>query len=380
MKNFFRQAKFKSLLLLMSALAVTVTAQTTNNSKGLMYVGTIDGKLLILAEKTGDVVGEIPLGGIPRTTVLSADKTKLHIVTTQMQLETVDLAARKVVSSFPLADGKSSPRMLRGAGGRNFSGIAVDPSGRYLYMSISLTVKEIDQYRTDPPQFVMVDLQDKKIAKSIPFPKGYDQGFGFAATFKISPDGKMLYVFDDDIVVLELATLKEVDRIPLAKPEFPGASPYRLQASDDPNDAPGEVTTVFTSIDPIVHKETLGLAKINLTTREVNFQPIGPAFPMVGFMLSPDRKLGYSLMITRPGANREAEFWVWDIPNLKVIKKVPVPARISFRMGLSSDAKMVYLYGAGSTVEFFDAQTLKSTKLLYLNKDTTTNLIVMAGR
>ena len=55
---------------------------------------------------------------------------------------------------------------------------------------------------------------------------------------------QLLYVFDDDIVVFELATLKEVDRIALAKPEYPGASPYRLQASDDPNDAPGEVTAV----------------------------------------------------------------------------------------------------------------------------------------
>ena len=33
-----------------------------------------------------------------------------------------------------------------------------------------------------------------------------------------------------------------------------------------------------------------------------------------------------------------------------------------------------------STIEFFDAATLQSTKLLYLNKDTTTNLIVMAGK
>jgi DNA-binding beta-propeller fold protein YncE len=345
-----------------------------------MYVGTIDHKLLVINENTGDVVGEIPVGGIPRTTVLSADKTKLHIVTTQMQVETVDLASRQVISSFPLSDGKSSPRLARGAGGRSFSGLAVDPAGRYLYATMSLTVKEIDQYRTDPPAFVMIDLQDKKITKSIPFPKGYDQGFGFAATYKISPDGKLLYVFDDDIVVFELATMKEVDRIALAKPEYPGASPYRLAASDDPNDDPAAVTTVFTSVDPIVHKETLGLAKIDLSTHKVDYEPIGPAFPMVGFALTPDRKKGYSLMIERTGGNREAEWWVWDIASHSVIKKVPVPARISFRLGMSSDGKKLYLYGAGSTIEFFDADTLQSTKLLYLNKDTTTNLIVLAGK
>jgi DNA-binding beta-propeller fold protein YncE len=369
-----------ALLLLTSVFSALLTAQTATSLKGLMYVGTIDHKLLVINENTGDVVGEIPVGGIPRTTVLSADKTKLHIVTTQMQVETVDLASRQVIGSFPLSDGKSSPRMPRGAGGRSFSGLAVDPAGRYLYATMSLTVKEIDQYRTDPPEFVTIDLQDKKIAKSIPFPKGYDQGFGFAATYKISPDGKLLYVFDDDIVVFELATMKEVDRIALAKPEYPGASPYRLAASDDPNDDPAVVTTVFTSVDPIVHKETLGLAKIDLSTHKVDYEPIGPAFPMVGFALTPDRKKGYSLMIERTGGNREAEWWVWDIASHSVIKKVPVPARISFRLGMSSDGKKLYLYGAGSTIEFFDADTLQSTKLLYLNKDTTTNLIVLAGK
>ncbi len=356
-----------------------VAAATATSLKGLMYVGTLDRKLLVINENSGDIVGEISLGGIPRTTVLSADKSKVHIVTTEMQVETVDLASRKVISSFPLSDGKSSPRMTRGAGGRGFSGIAVDPAGRYLYATISLAVKELDEFRIDPPQFVQIDLQDKKISKSIPFPKGYDQGFGFAATYKISPDGKLLYVFDDDIVVFQLDTLKEVGRIPLAAPEYPGASPYRLSANDDPNDSPDTVTSVFTSVDPIVHRETLGLGVIDLNTHKVDYRPLGPAFPMVGFMLTPDRKLGYSLMINRTLGNREAEWWVWDIPSHMVIKKVPVPARATFRCGMSSDGKKLYLYGAGSTIEFFDAATLQSTKLLYLNKDTTTNLIVMAG-
>jgi len=54
-------------------------------------------------------------------------------------------------------------------------------------------------------------------------------------------------------------------------------------------------------------------------TRKVDSTPLGPAFPMAGFALTPDRKLGYSLMV-------------------------------------------------------------KATKMLYLNKDTTTNLIILAGK
>src|SRR4051812_2223813 len=123
MKYRIPRGGLKAALLLTSVCAGTSSAATPPGLKGLMYVGTLDHKLLIVSENSGDVVGEIPLGGIPRTTVLSADKTKLHIVTTQMLVETVDLAAKQVISSFPLSDGKSSPRMTRGAGGRAFSGL-----------------------------------------------------------------------------------------------------------------------------------------------------------------------------------------------------------------------------------------------------------------
>ena len=110
----------------------------------------------------------------------------------------------------------------------------------------------------------------------MPFPKGYDQGFGFAATFKVSPDGKLLYVFDQDIVVFDLKDLREVDRIELSKPVHPGASPYRLSANDDPNDDPRFVTSVFTSVDPIVHKETLGCSKARSTDEESRLQTDWP--------------------------------------------------------------------------------------------------------
>jgi WD40 repeat protein len=355
-------------------------AATPESIRGLMYVGTIDQKIVIVKESTGDVVGEIQLSGIPRTTARSADGLKIHVVTTKLVLDTVDLVSRKVVSSFPLAivDGKSAPRMLRGGGSGGFSGIAVDPNGRYLYTSVQSTVKDLDQYRTDPPQFVMIDLQEKKIVKTMAFPKGYDQGFGFQASYKVSPDGKLLYVFDDDIVIFELATMKEIDRIPLAKPEYPGANPYRITASDDPNEDPMVVTSVFTSSDPIVHKETIGIASLNLATRKVEYTPVGPSFPMIGnLMLTPDRKMGYTLMVTRASSNRETEWWAWDIAQKKVVKKAPVQPRPNFRTTISGDGKYLYTYGSGSTLEVYDAATLQFKRVIDLKKDTTTGYITV---
>ena len=115
-------------------------------------------------------------------------------------------------------------RVLLG-GNTRYSGLAVDPTGRYIYSTMKVAVKDIDEYRIEPPQFVAIDLQEKKIAKSWAFPKGMDQGFGFDATYKVSPDGKLLYVFQDDILIFDLSTFQQVGEIPLAQPPYPGASP-----------------------------------------------------------------------------------------------------------------------------------------------------------
>ena len=182
--------------LVCGALCWTSLAVAQRPSPGLAYIGTLDKKLLIYDENKEEVVGEIPLQGIPRQTALSRDQSKLVILTADMAVETVDLNARKMMNHFELADGRSRPRMSRGGGG-----LALDPTGRYLYATFRASVKEADYYRMDPPQFVKIDLQAGKIVQSFTFPPEMDQGFGAGVTYKVSPDGKSLYVFDEDILI-----------------------------------------------------------------------------------------------------------------------------------------------------------------------------------
>jgi hypothetical protein len=118
---------------------------------------------------------------------------------------------------------------------------------------------------------------------------------------------------------------------------------------------------------------------MNLKTRKVDYFPIGPMLPMVSFQISPDHKRGYSVMHKiGTGGNRETEWWVWDVATHSVIRKQPFETRPTFRFSVGGDGKRLYMYGAGSTIEVFDADTLQSKKVLYLNKDTTTNLITAA--
>jgi hypothetical protein len=352
----------------------------------LMYVGTLDRKLLVFDEDKEAVVGEIPLAGVPRTTVLSADQKLLYIVNTKMTIEIVDLAARKVVGTIDLADEHSQPSIAgdvrswkNGADSvPRFSGVAADPGGHFLYATLRVVRKDKDEYHLDAPKFAVINLDTKAVEKTYDFPKGYDTGFGFLATYKVSPDGKYLYVFDEDIMIIDLATFTIADRIPLAKPPYPGASPYRVAAVNDPNDDKTTVSSVFVSVDPIVHKGTLGLASLNMLTREVKYTPIGPALPMMGFMLSPDHKLGYSVMYTGSSENRLTEWWVWDIETHQVIKKAAFDSRPTFNFGISSDGSKLYLYGSGSTIEVYDAKTLASDKVIYVNKDLTTDIVTLA--
>ncbi len=349
-------------------------AQTSSSTGGFAYIGTLDKKLLVFDENKEEVVAEIPLQGVPRSTALTNDQKKLVILTTQMAVEIVDLPGRKMLSHFTLSDEKSRPRIPRAGG----TGVALDPTGRYLYATLRASVRETDYYRMEPAQFVVIDLQAQKIVKAFPFPADLDQGFGFAATYKVSPDGKLLYVFQEDVLVFDLATFKQVDEIAMSQPEYPGASPYRLNPADDPYNTGNLITSLVTTVDPIVHKGTLGLATLDLTTHKTSFTPLGRELPSLGFLVSPDHTRGFSVMFNGVGGNRDTEFWVWDLVNHKVIKKAPFEARPTFKFGMSGDGKKLYLYGAGSTLEVFDAETLKSRKMLYLNKDTTTNLVTLA--
>ena len=368
----------RTIRLLRSGLLCGVLCWTTAqglSGTGLAYIGTLDKKLLIYDENKEEVTGEIPLQGIPRQTVLSRDQSKLVILTADMAVETVDLTARKMLNHFELADGRSRPRMSRGSGG-----LALDPAGRYLYATFRASVKEADYYRMDPPKFVKIDLQAGKIVQSFSFPPEMDQGFGAGVSYKVSPDGKSLYVFDEDLLIYDLATFKEVDRIEMSRPEYPGASPYRLTPDNDPNLPENVYTSLFTAVDPVVHKGTLGLATLDLNTRKSSFTPIGIDLPSLGFLVSPDQKRGYSIMFDGVGGNRRTEFWIWDLAAHKVIKKAPFEARPTLRFALSGDGKKIYLYGAGSSFEVFDGDTLQSRKLIFLNRDTTTNLVTLAAK
>ena len=101
--------------LLASSCAWAASAAQAISAGPLMYIGTLDKKLLVLDEEKEEVIDQIQLTGIPRVTALSADQKTLYIFTTRMMLEVVDLANRKVTGTFDLSDPRSRPRLVASA-------------------------------------------------------------------------------------------------------------------------------------------------------------------------------------------------------------------------------------------------------------------------
>jgi len=135
---------------------------------------------------------------------------------------------------------------------------------------------------------------------------------------------------------------------------------------------PGEHIAIFNSEDPIVHKKVFGLARFNLSTRQMDFNPIGPSpTGMSGFQVTPDKKAAYTVAVTGIHGTKSCEFWAFDLTNDSITKKAPVPCRTRFTLGISTNGKKLYIYGAGFDIEVYDAATLKYEKTYDLNTDVT---------
>lgn len=357
------------------ALFAALAPASAQKAGGMLYIGTWPREVLVIDEAAGKVVDRIQLQtGTPQSLTLSYDKKKIFVTTWTNGVEVIDLATRKVINHFTLNEGERTVRMR---------GFAPDPTDQLLYGTINAAVKKIDRFEIEKPKFAVIDLAQKKITKTFDFPKEHDTPFGFMAGYRVSPDGKLLYVFKEDVLIFDLKDFKQVDKIELSKPQHPGSFPIRIGPGDDPNEEAGVVTSVFNTTDPLVRRRIFGIARLDLASRNLDFTPVGPAVTgMTGLRLTPDRKTGYTVAYLGSPSEptRRTEFWVFDIAARKLAKKHEFESRSRFNFTVSSDGKQLYIYGAGPTIEVYDAETFKLQRVMTFDGDMTTGMLVLRPR
>jgi hypothetical protein len=290
-----------------------------------------------------------------------------HFYVREPRFETVeifDIASRRSLGTFTL----STPnRVVR------INGMNVDPQERFAVMVVKILTKKPDRFEISAPKLLKYDLASRTVTDTIPWPRGEERDF---AQIQFSPNGESLYFFTgEDVLIYDTKTLKQVERWEIARTFFEEGF-GRLPANFfmDLNEEPGYTTSLFRVTDPINRRTLMGIARANLTARSVDFYMLGPTVP-VSFTLAPGRKRGYGL-VQQVG---NWQFWTFDLENKRVLGKVEFQGRPRMQITAGTDGKVIYLHGAGSTIEIRDAEKFQPIRTIEMQADMTGFILMPPG-
>jgi hypothetical protein len=356
---------------LVAALAVCVAglgaqgrgrAPSPSGGSHLLYIGTYAGDIQIFSEATEQQVGAITLEtGIPRSLTLSQDRQTFYVLNWQFEkVEIVDIASRASRGVFTLSEAARQTRIR---------GMAVDPLDRFMVLLTRDATKQRDRWVIGDATLQLYDLAAKKVARTIPWPRGEEREF---VNIRFSPDGKLLYLFGDDVVILETEDFTEVDTWALSRPLEAGLGRVSFGPVDDTNDDPGFFTGLFTIQDPVQNRRIMGIGRVDLVAKRVDFTPIGPA-ENVGFAMAPDRARGYGLLqqIGR------YEMWTFDLAKRALAGRTIFPGRPRMALRVSSNGRLLYIFNAGATIDIHEAASFKHLRTIQMTADQTTQLFVL---
>ena len=344
------------------AVSPAAPAPRLGGGNGTLYIGAWPHRIFVIDEATETVTGTIDVStGVPKNLTLSKDKKHFYLINTlSEEVEILDIAAKKSIDHFTLSEGRKKVRIRS---------IIPDPLERFVILLTKTAEKKIDRFEITPPALVVYDLKSHKVARTIPWPNNEEREF---INVMMSPDGKLLYFFADDVLIYDTVEFKQVDKWELSRPVEEGLNRFDFGPRDTTYEEPGFYSGMFFVQDPVQNRRIMGVARVNLAAKNVDFWPLGPARP-VGFSLAPDRKHAYGLLQDIA----HYEFWTFDLEHHKLGSKMEFAGRPRMALRTSTNGKLLYIYQAGNTIDLYEASTYKYLRTITLDADTTTELIVV---
>lgn len=360
-------ARFGALFLLAASwsaprgliVAAPAPAPKLTGGTGVIYLGSYAKRIAIIDEATETLAAEIPLKtGIPWAMRLSPDRTRFYVQSAdQEHFEVIDVRSRQTLDTFTLSESNKHVRALA---------FDVDPQHRFLVMVARTVTKLIDRFDLGPPTFIQYDLKEHRIVRTVPWSTDPEPQYYFV-TLRFSPDGKLLYVFSNEVLIYDTANLRKLESWDLSLPNEPGLGRLDLGSMDETNDEPGYFTAAFTMEDPVAKRRLLVVGRVNLGSKSIDFFPVGPA-PQRGevtFALAADRKHAYVLS-EEIGRH---ELWTIDIQGRRLQNKLEFTGRPRMALRSSSNGKIIYIYEAGNTIDLYEAAAFKYLRTITLDAD-----------
>ncbi len=353
--------------LLAAALATAAPAAraadaAVSGGNGTLYYGGRPNKVFILDEATFKVTGEIPLQtGLTTGLTLSQDRKRFYARMWDLEgFEIVDIQKRQSVDAFRLSEKNKKVRIMAAE---------ADPTGRFMVLLTRTATKLVDRFEIGAPTLQQYDLETHKVTRTIPWPKGEERE---GAQMLFSPDGKLLYFFSEDVLIFETSEFKQVDKWELSRPLEEGMGRIDFGSVDILNEEPGFYSGIFSAQDPVQNRRLMGVARVDLRGKSVDFFTVGPATGL-SFALAPGRKRAYAL-------HQEIgryEFWAFDLVARRLLGKTEFPGRPRMSLKVSSNGTLLYVYRAGNTIDLYEAATYKHLRTISFDSEMTTDLFVM---
>jgi len=346
-----------------SLIAAALPAQSVApGGSGTLYVGTYAREILVLDEATMQVRDTIKSTiGIPDLS-LSFDRKHLYLSDPRSEkVEIIDIATKKSLASFSLSTGTTKVQMW---------GFSLDPKERFAVLLVKTYAKLRDRYEIGKPTLLRYDLAKRAVTDTIAWPRGEERE---NAQIIFSPSGDLMYFLTgDDVLIYDSNTLKEVDRWEISKTLFEeGLGRINFGFPYDVYEEPGFYTGLFRTNDPVNHRTQMGVARMDLTNRQLDFYSLGPS-QGVSFRLAPDRKRAY-------GIHSEVgnyQFWTFDLESRRVLGKTEFPGRPRMGLIVGSNGSQLYVTTAGSTIDRYSTADFKLLGTVNLGADMTNVVLV----
>lgn len=357
----------KRALLLVPACAVLATTLSLvaaagpplTGGTGTIYFASYGRQLVGIDEATEKVVANVPLKtGLAWTLRLSRDATRFYVESGDLEhFEVIDLAARRTVDTFTLGSADTHVRTLA---------FDVDPQQRFMVLVTRTAKKLIDRFEIGDPMIIQYDLRAHEVTRTVPWTTDPEPRY-YGLNLRFSPDGRLLYVFGEKVLVYDASTLEKIGSWDLSLPSEPGLGRLNRGSMDDSFDEPGFFTALFTTSDQIEHRQQLVLGRVDLVHRRVDSFPIGPApdHRDVSFALGGDRKFGYVLLEDI----RRYELWTIDLATHRRESRVEFESHPRVLARSSTNGKILYLFEAGNTIDVYEAAGFKHLRTITLDGD-----------
>jgi DNA-binding beta-propeller fold protein YncE len=351
-----------SLASAQSALPRQTGDPITAGGNGTIYVGTYARNILVLDEATMRVRDTIHSNvGIPELS-LSFDRKHLYVSDPgNEKIEIVDLATKKSSGVFTLSTDSAKVRMW---------GFSLDPKERFAVLLVKEYTKKKDRYEVSPPTLLRYDLAKHQVTDTIPWPKGEEREF---AQIIFSPNGELMYFFtSDDVLIYDANTLKQVDRWEISRTLFEeGLGRIAFGFPYDVYEEAGFYTGLFRTTDPVNHRTQMGVARMDLVNRQLDFYALGPS-QNVSFRLTPDRKRAYGI---HPEIGNY-QFWTFDLESRRVVGKTEFAGRPRMGLIVSSNGSQLYITTAGATIDRYSTADFHHLGQINLGADMTNVILV----